>query len=147
VSEITLQNCPFCDSTVRLRAGQTAMWVQCDGCGANGPRTVIGDYYAAQLAAAEKWHRRGKFGHARVSIANPLIPKETYVLIERMRENVDRLERGELGTPNQAAVLYYDEQSRVTTVCAERMPPSTLQALLRAVDEARLVRNEILVTT
>jgi hypothetical protein len=124
VSEITLHNCPFCDAAVKLKAGQTDMWVQCDSCGASGPRVFIFDYYGAQLAAAEKWNHRGRFGNARVSIANPAIPKETYILIERMRENVERLERGELGTPNQAAVLYYDEWSRVTTVCPERMPPT-----------------------
>lgn len=57
----------------------------------------------------------GEMGSPRISHAADGVPKETFVLSERLRELAERIDRGELDEPKQGIVLLLD--GRTMTVC------------------------------
>jgi hypothetical protein len=129
--DITLFNCPFCCGPAHFTPGDVTV-IQCASCGARGTQ-YPGRSLETRLHAAQKWNVRGGMGAARISIVDDKVPIETYKLVERLRDTADRIERGQLGSPQQAAVIFFDPVYRTVTVTQLRLGNQEFTEILRAV--------------
>jgi hypothetical protein len=106
--ETTLLGCPFCpggNPHVVLQTGGGV--VRCRDCGAQSGlvwRQQRSDgALTAELVA--KWNTRGGFGHTRIAHVNPKLPPDTFKYTERLREAIERIEKGEMGEVSRGVLL------------------------------------------